>query len=83
VAGASILSLCEAGDAALQKGVDSVYGKAKIEKGIAFPTSVSVNNCVGHFNPLRSDPVVNLQDGDVVKMYSLSPGFACMFSDAV
>jgi len=36
--------------------------------GIAFPTSVSVNNCVCHFSPLRSDADIILKDGDLVKM---------------
>lgn len=37
--------------------------------GIAFPTSVSVNNTVSHFSPLPSDKDVPvLKDGDVVKI---------------
>lgn len=36
--------------------------------GIAFPTCVSVNNCVCHYSPLKSDPDVILKDGDLVKM---------------
>ncbi|CAB1353777.1 unnamed protein product [Coregonus sp. 'balchen'] len=35
---------------------------------IAFPTSVSVNNCVCHFSPLKSDPDYTLKDGDLVKI---------------
>lgn len=38
------------------------------QTGIAFPTCVSVNNCVCHFSPLKSDPDYTLQDGDLVKM---------------
>jgi len=41
--------------------------KKKIEKGIAFPTCVSVNEVCGHFSPLKSEPV-NLKDGDLVKI---------------
>ena len=37
-------------------------------KGIAFPTCISVNNCVCHFSPLMSEPDITLQDGDLVKM---------------
>lgn len=37
--------------------------------GIAFPTCVSVNNCICHFSPLKSDPDRELADGDVVKMW--------------
>ena len=37
--------------------------------GIAFPTSLSVNNCVSHFSPLVSDVgVPKLAAGDVVKL---------------
>lgn len=36
--------------------------------GIAFPTCVSVNNCVCHFSPVKSDPNVILKDGDLVKV---------------
>jgi methionine aminopeptidase len=36
--------------------------------GLAFPTTVSVNNVVAHFTPLPSDPEVVLKDGDVVKI---------------
>lgn len=36
--------------------------------GIAFPTCVSVNNCVCHHSPLKSDPDVVLKDGDLVKV---------------
>jgi methionine aminopeptidase len=46
-----------------------VFKKEKeLKKGIAFPTCVSVNNCVCHFSPLASDTDVELKDGDVVKM---------------
>lgn len=30
----------------------AVYNKGKIDKGLAFPTCISVNNCVGHFSPV-------------------------------
>ena len=36
--------------------------------GLAFPTSISVNNTVSHFSPLPSDPEVELKQGDVVKV---------------
>ena len=39
-----------------------------IVTGIAFPTCISVNHCVCHFSPLKSDPDVTLADGDLVKM---------------
>ena len=45
-----------------------------MEKGIAFPTCLSVNNICGHYSPLTSDAnekeIGNsiLNDGDLVKM---------------
>ena len=39
-------------------------------KGIAFPTCVSIDNCVCHFSPLRSDAPTILRDGNLVKMYA-------------
>jgi methionine aminopeptidase len=41
--------------------------KKKIDKGIAFPTCVSVNNTVCHFSPLASDETV-VNANDIVKM---------------
>jgi len=67
--GVSVLSLCEKGDAFIMQETGKVFKKEKdMKKGIAFPTSVSVNNCVCHYSPLRSDPDVVLKDGDVVKI---------------
>lgn len=40
----------------------------EIKKGIAFPTSVSVNNCICHFSPTKNDPDYELKEGDVVKI---------------
>jgi len=36
--------------------------------GIAFPTCISINNCICHFSPLKTDPEVVIKDGDLVKM---------------
>ena len=33
----------------------------KVQKGIAFPCCVSVNNCICHFSPMNSDPDVTLK----------------------
>eukprot|EP00850_Spirogloea_muscicola_P022800 SM000312S11993 [mRNA] locus=s312:82782:85204:- [translate_table: standard] len=41
--------------------------KKKIEKGIAFPTCISVNNTVCHFSPLATDES-RLSPNDVVKI---------------
>jgi hypothetical protein len=51
--------------------------KRKIERGIAFPTCLSVNNTVCHFSPLATDDTV-LQENDMVKMYCLASTFFCL-----
>ncbi|XP_041747275.1 proliferation-associated protein 2G4 isoform X2 [Coregonus clupeaformis] len=67
--GVSVVSLCEKGDAHIMAETGKVFRKEKdLKKGIAFPTSVSVNNCVCHFSPLKSDPDYTLKDGDLVKI---------------
>ena len=39
----------------------------KLERGIAFPTCISVDHIVGHFSPL-ADESVKLKEGDVAKI---------------
>lgn len=97
MAGVSVLSLCEKGDAFIMAETGKIFKKEKDMKkgqyllhfishhqcvwlgtpsftlllslaGIAFPTCVSVNNCVCHYSPLKSDNDVILKDGDLVKM---------------
>jgi len=67
VPGANIVELCTLGDEEIEKEVKKVYGKKKLEKGIAFPTCISVNEICGHFSPLKSEPA-SLKDGDLVKI---------------
>merc|ERR1712223_2052565 len=43
-------------------------GDKKLVKGIAFPTCISVNNCICHFSPLTTEPDVTIADGDMVKI---------------
>lgn len=65
--GKLVKEICAFGDNLLLAETAKVFVKSKLEKGIAFPTCVSVNNCVGHFSPLTADTSV-LQEGDVVKI---------------
>lgn len=68
-AGENIIKICELGDQLLNEETSKVFKKEKdLKKGIAFPTCISVNNCICHFSPLKSDPEHTLKDGDVVKM---------------
>jgi curved DNA binding protein len=66
---AKIVDLCEKGDAFIREQTGNVYknAKRKIERGIAFPTCVSVNNTVCHFSPLATDEAV-LEENDMVKI---------------
>ncbi|KAG5885787.1 hypothetical protein JTB14_031221 [Gonioctena quinquepunctata] len=69
VAGASVRETCEYGDQLLLEETNKVFKKEKeLKKGIAFPTSVSVNNCICHFSPVPSESDYILKDEDVVKV---------------
>merc|ERR1712176_1120084 len=52
-------------------GTGKLYNKKvkdkKIEKGIAFPTCISVNELVGHFSPLKGESRT-LKTGDLIKV---------------
>ncbi|KAK8617280.1 hypothetical protein V6N13_080197 [Hibiscus sabdariffa] len=66
---AKIVDICEMGDAFIREQTGNMYknAKKKIEKGVAFPTCLSVNNTVCHFSPLASDSS-ELEEGDMVKI---------------
>ncbi|KAI8987622.1 peptidase M24, structural domain-containing protein [Mycotypha africana] len=70
VPGAKILDVCIEGDKLITAATGAIYNKKKMSKGIGFPTSISVNNCVAHFSPLPSDPeaFATLKEGDVAKI---------------
>ena len=66
---ASVRDLCILGDKRLAEETGKAFKKdKKLTKGIAFPTCISVNNCICHFSPLTSEPDVILADGDMVKI---------------
>jgi len=66
---ASVRELCMLGDRRLTEETGKAFKKdKKMTKGIAFPTCLSVNNCICHFSPLVSESDVILADGDVVKI---------------
>ncbi|MBA0551531.1 hypothetical protein Golob_022410, partial [Gossypium lobatum] len=66
---AKIVDICEMGDAFIREQTGNMYknSKKKIERGVAFPTCLSVNNTVCHFSPLASD-TSELEEGDMVKI---------------
>lgn len=68
-AGASARDLCEKADKRIEEETAKAFKKdKKVQKGIAFPCCVSVNNCICHYSPLFSDPDTVLKDGDMVKI---------------
>jgi len=67
IVGKSIADLCEQGDKIIQEKLAGVFKGKKIEKGVAFPTCISTNNCCGHYSPLKEDSI-DLKDGDVCKI---------------
>jgi len=62
-----IVDICAFGDKAITDLTANIYKGGKVEKGVAFPTCISVNNIVGHFSPLADD-TTTLKDGDLVKI---------------
>lgn len=67
--GASAKALCQKGDHILEQETGKKYkNEPDMKKGIAFPTCLSVNNCICHFSPSKNDPDYALKAGDVVKI---------------
>lgn len=91
VEGAKIVDLCIEGDKFIEEGTGAVCNKlvkgVKMSKGLAFPTSISVNNTVAHFSPLASDPLSSqaLANGDVVKLHigAHIDGFAAISAETI
>jgi curved DNA binding protein len=70
VVDADIYAVCQAVDAYIESELLKIYNAKKtknLERGIAFPTCISVNHFVGHFSPL-ADESFKLKDGDVAKI---------------
>ncbi|GIX66067.1 proliferation-associated protein 2G4 [Babesia caballi] len=68
--GVAVKALCKIGDDMLLAETAKIYNKKengrKIEKGIAFPTCVSVNELCDYFSPLEDGACI--ADGDLVKI---------------
>ena len=71
-AGADVKDICTFGDTVIGSLTAGIYQKkvngVAVEKGCAFPTCISLNECLCHNSPLSSDPAVLLAEGDVVKI---------------
>merc|ERR1712098_803315 len=67
--GVSVRDLCIKGDERLVEETGKAFKKdKKLIKGIAFPTCISVNNCICHYSPLTTEQDTVLADGDMVKI---------------
>ncbi|CBH16692.1 aminopeptidase, putative [Trypanosoma brucei gambiense DAL972] len=66
VPGAKVYDLCKLGDETIAKKLRTMFRGT--EKGIAFPTCISLNNCVAHNCPSPGDDAASqvVQLGDVV-----------------
>ena len=70
VVGADIHKVCQEGDAVIEEELRKTFNNKKskkLERGIAFPTSISVNAVCGHFSPMADESVL-LQEGDLAKI---------------
>ena len=63
VPGAKVLDLCEFGTKVMEASAAKLYTKKvngkTIDRGIAFPVCISVNNMVCNFSPLETDETVS------------------------
>lgn len=67
--GVLVRELCATADKRLEEETGKAFKKdKKVGKGIAFPCCVSVNHCICHYSPLKSDADLTLKDGDLVKI---------------
>jgi methionine aminopeptidase len=58
VPGADIYTVCQEGDKFIDEELKKVFNNKKskkLERGIAFPTCVSVNQVMGHYSPMQDE----------------------------
>lgn len=72
VPGAKVIDLCNFGTTVIDTQAQRLYTKkvngANIERGVAFPVCVSVNEIVCNHSPLSSEELPPLKAGDTVKI---------------
>jgi len=72
VPGAKVLDLCKFGATIIDTSASKLYQKkvkgVAIEKGVAFPVCVSVNDVICNHSPLGSEELESLKAGDIVKL---------------
>ena len=70
VEGADIYEVCQKVDAFIEEELQKTFSSKKskkLERGIAFPCCISVNELCGHFSPLKEDSY-KLKMEDLVKV---------------
>ena len=70
VPGADIYTICQTVDEMIEAELKKTFSSKKsknLERGISFPTCISVNHIMGHFSPLSEDST-QLKEGDIAKM---------------
>lgn len=67
VSGADVSELCVFGNKRINEEVKKVYNSKKVEKGISFPVTISVNEVVAAYCPVKEESR-KLVSGDLVKI---------------
>ncbi|CEG47327.1 dna-binding 42 kda [Plasmopara halstedii] len=67
VAGADLVKVCEFGDHIVKIRCAAIFKSKKVDKGLAFPTCISVNEILCHFSPLAKESMT-VKAGDWVKI---------------
>lgn len=70
VEGADVSTVCGQIDTLIDEKLATTFSNKKskkLERGIAFPTCISINEIAGHYSPCPEDSV-KLQNGDLVKI---------------
>jgi methionine aminopeptidase len=70
IPGTDIHNICNEVDKLIEEELRKVFNNKKskkLERGIAFPTCISVNHIFGHYSPM-SDESTKLEEGDLAKI---------------
>lgn len=84
--GMAVHTLCNLADAQMEKKAGAVYNKArteageKLDKGVAFPTCVSVAPCAAHFSPVSAEEGGALKAGECYTVHAAAhiDGYSAM-----
>jgi len=72
IPGANIIDLCEFGHTVMEASAAKLYTKKvdgkQVDRGVAFPVCISVNDVVCNHSPLPTEETKPLKAGDIVKI---------------